>query len=283
MWPFGKKKNDDDVAAEAADRAVDGAAPDRAAEPGADAATDAVAGTAADGGSGAAADSAAAPASAAGADVPAAPENGPFDIADAKPEEFDFSDFAKASVNLGSMLLAIPHEGDIQVEMGPQGPTMLHVVGTAGRITPVAFSAPTSGGLWEKSSREIAEGLEGDGLKVRIEDGPWGPEVVGVRDEMQMRIIGANGPRWMLRMTLAGPTSTSDELAELGRGIMARCFVNRGEHPMPAGQPLPVTLPVQMAEQIRRAYAQQQAKQGQPAQGQPNQDQSAQGDGTQRA
>ena len=102
---------------------------------------------------------------------------------------------------------------------------------------------------------------------MRFEDGPWGDEVVGVRDDMQMRIIGADGPRWMMRLTLSGPTASADELAEIGRGIMARCFVNRGDNPMPAGQPLPVTLPVAMAEQIRQAYAAQQ--QGQQGQAQP--------------
>lgn len=248
MWPFGKKKNDD--TATAADQAAGAAEADQAA---------ATADTAIDAGADAA------PASeqaAAGTALPT--ESGPFDVADAKPEEFDFSDFAKASVNLGSVLLAVPHAGDIQVEMGPQGPTMLHVVTTAGRITPVAFAAPTSGGLWETSSREIAEGLSNDGLQVHLEEGPWGDEVVGVRGDMQMRIIGADGPRWMMRLTLAGPVASADELADIGRGVMARCFVSRGNNPMPAGQPLPVTLPVQMAEQIRQAYAaQQQAQQGQ--------------------
>ena len=238
MWPFGNKKNDDRERDDAA--AADSATVDRGTVN---------------------------PVGEVREDGLQPLEPGPFDIADAKPEEFDFSDFAKASVNLGSVLLAVPHVGDIQVEMGPQGPTMLHVVTTAGRITPVAFAAPTSGGLWGTSGREIAEGLEKDGLEVRFEDGPWGDEVVGVRDDMQMRIIGADGPRWMMRLTLSGPTASADELAEIGRGIMARCFVNRGDNPMPAGQPLPVTLPVAMAEKIRQAYAAQQ--QGQQGQAQP--------------
>lgn len=241
MWPFGKKKNDDTATAADAGQAAHAAEADDTPDTDVAAASDQ------------------APA---GTGLPT--ESGPFDVADANPEEFDFSDFAKASVNLGSVLLAVPHSGDIQVEMGQQGPTMLHVVTTAGRITPVAFAAPTSGGLWETSSREIAEGLSNDGLQVHLEEGPWGDEVVGVRDEMQMRIIGADGPRWMMRLTLSGPVASADELADIGRGVMARCFVSRGNNPMPAGQPLPVTLPVQMAEQIRQAYAaQQQAQQGQ--------------------
>lgn len=247
MWPFGNKSNE-----EVSDGGADGAG---------------AAGNAVDRGT-------VVPAGDQREDGLQPVESGPFDIADATPEEFDFSDFAKASVNLGSVLLAVPHVGDIQVEMGPQGPTMLHVVTTAGRITPVAFAAPTSGGLWETSRKDIAEGLSKDGLEVTAEPGPWGEEVVGTRDEMRMRIIGADGPRWMMRLTLSGPVADSDELAEIGRGIMARCFVNRGDNPMPAGQPLPVTLPVEMAEQIRQAYA---AQQEQAAASNPNQADTGQG------
>lgn len=209
-------------------------------------------------------------------------ETGPFDIDDAKPEQFDFSDFAKASLNLGSLLLPIPHEGDVQVEMGPQGPTMLHIATAYGRITPVAFAAPTSGGQWEQSAAEIKEGLINDGLAAEIEQGPWGTEIVGTAGDMQMRILGTDGKRWMLRMTASGPTQHAEKLAEIARGILARCFVARGDNPMPAGQPLPVTLPAAMAEQIRQAY-QQQVAAAQNNQNNPGQVPGAQGvnpDGT---
>lgn len=205
-----------------------------------------------------------------------AAETGPFDIDDAKPEQFDFSDFAKASLNLGSVLLPIPHEGDVQVEMGPQGPTMLHIATAYGRVTPVAFSAPTSGGQWEASAAEIKEGLGNDGLNATIEEGPWGSEVVGNAGDMQMRILGTDGKRWMLRMTASGPAQHADKLAEIARGILARCFVARGDNPMPAGQPLPVTLPAAMAEQIRQAY-QQQAAAAQNNQNNPGQVSGARG------
>lgn len=264
MWPFGKNKNDADnadaaestVATEMADTeapVVDDAA-ESSAPLGDEEARAPYAVQGVD-----------------GADVDEFPRvtksgGGPFDAEDASPQEFDFSDFAKASVNLGSVLLAIPHEGDIQVEMGPQGPTMLHIATEFGRITPVAFAAPTSGGQWEKSAGEIRTGLENDGLAVDTEDGPWGSEIVAktADGDMEMRIIGADGYRWMLRMTVSGPAEHADKLAHIGRGVMARSFVSRGDNPMPAGQPLPVTLPPAMAEQIRQAYAAQQ--QAQPSQ-----------------
>lgn len=183
---------------------------------------------------------------------------GPFDAVDSPPEEHDFSDFAKATVNLGSILLPIPKIGDIQVEMGPKGPTMLHLVTKLGRITPVAFAAPTSGGQWDASVSEIATGLSNDGLKVSIVEGPWGREIHGTRDGVAMAVIGVDGPRWMLRMTMSGPEGSMDELLTVGREVIARTFVNRDDSPVPAGQTLPVTLPAQMAQQIREAYEQRQ-------------------------
>ncbi|OFL09835.1 DUF3710 domain-containing protein [Corynebacterium sp. HMSC063F04] len=243
MWPFGKKNQPEEPAAEAEAVTTESAAP----------ASEEAAATLHDDASEVAAEN--------------APANGPFDINSASPTQFDFSDFAKASLNLGSMLLPIPHVGDIQVEMGPTGPTMLHVATEHGRVTPVAFAAPTSGGLWEESAQEIKDGLESDGLDVHVEQGPWGSEVVGRTSDMEMRIIGADGPRWMLRMTASGPADRAEKLADLARGLLARSFVSRGENPMPAGQPLPVTLPSQMAEQIRQAY-QQQAQAAQ-AEGEP--------------
>lgn len=245
MWPFGKKTQNSEEAnaqAEATSTASESAGADQAA------------------------------ASTQGAPQASAQDTqagGPFDIGAAKPTEFDFSDFAKASLNLGSMLLPIPHEGDIQVEMGPDGPTMLHVATQYGRVTPVAFAAPTSGGLWEESAEEIKNGLESDGLDIHLEQGPWGSEVVGTTADMELRIIGFDGPRWMLRMTASGPAGSAEELANLARGVMARSFVSRGDNPMPAGQPLPVTLPAAMAEQIRAAY-QQQTQQAQAAQAEGN-------------
>ncbi len=242
MWPFGKKKQDQ---------------PEASAEPSAvsEVTEDTVAGTDSVAQSNSANDDAA---NVAATNI----VGGPFDAAEADPDTFDFSDFAKASVNLGSILLPVPQEADIQVEMGPQGPTMLHLATQYGRLTPVAFAAPTSGGQWQASVSDISDGLESDGLTVSVESGPWGEEIVATGNDMAMRIIGAEGPRWMFRITASGPAEHSEKLSELARGVVERVFVARGEQPMPAGQPLPVTLPSAMAEQIRQAYAQHQQNQG---------------------
>lgn len=202
---------------------------------------------------------------------------GPFDGDSVEIEDFDFTDFSDVTLNLGSMRIPMPKGTQVQVEMGDEGPKMVHIVTPSGRFTPVAFAAPRTGGLWEESAAEIAEGMRSEGMPVRFEQGPWGKEIVGTGTNGVIRIIGVEGPRWLFRVTLAAPTGREDAMAQLGRETIARSFVYRGEDPVLAGNSLPVTLPEQLALQVQQAVAaraaQQQGQQVQgsaPAPGNPN-------------
>lgn len=186
---------------------------------------------------------------------------GPFDAGSVNIQDFDFSDFSKGVLDLGSIQVPLPQNSEVQVEMGEQGPRMLHVVTQFGRITPVAFAAPTSAGQWREATKEIAEGMRRDGLTVHVEKGPWGREVVGEANDRKIRIAGVDGPRWMLRMTMISPSDRADDMRDLGREVIARTFVNRGDAPILAGSPLPVALPKQLAEQVQQAMAQRAAQQ----------------------
>ncbi|AZA09131.1 DUF3710 domain-containing protein [Corynebacterium pseudopelargi] len=206
---------------------------------------------------------------------------GPYDAQEHDFQSFDFSDFSHAALNLGSMIITLPHDSQVQVEMGERGPKMLHILTEHGRFTPVAFAAPVSGGQWRKLAKDTAESMRADGLRVVTEYGPFGREVVGRLDAEQsniVRVIGVDGPRWMLRFTIASPEASADQAAELAREVIARSFVNRGDTPILAGESLPVALPAPLAEQVqeemqRRQQAQQQQAQQQQAQQQPQQPQ----------
>ena len=205
---------------------------------------------------------------------PVGGSTGPFDGDNVDIEDFDFSDFSDVTLNLGSIRVPLPKESQVQVEMGEQGPKMVHVVTRYGRITPVAFAAPRTGGLWEESSEEIIAGMRAEGMPVEIQQGPWGQEIVGTGTNGVIRIIGVEGPRWLYRVTLAAPTGSEDQLAEIGRETVARSFVYRGEDPILAGNSLQVVLPAQLAQQVQAA-AEAKARQGQasaqaPAEGNPN-------------
>lgn len=188
-------------------------------------------------------------------------QTGPFDGDSVDIETFDFSDFSIGILDLGSLRIPLPKESQVQVEMGEQGPRMLHIVTKVGRITPVAFAAPRKPGQWAESVEEIREGMSRDGLTVTTEPGPWGAEVVGKNDNGQVRVIGADGPRWMLRMTLAAPAGMEADLAEMTREVAARTFVYRGEDPILAGNALPVIMPEQLVEQVKQAMDQRQQEQ----------------------
>lgn len=158
-------------------------------------------------------------------------------------------------------------------DAGDDRPDPIHdaVTGTTGvtphgRITPVAFAGRTSAGQWREATREIADGMRKDGLTVRVEQGPWGREVVGEANDRLIRIAGVDGPRWMLRMTMISPADRADAMRELGHEVIARTFVNRGDAPILAGSPLPVALPQQFADQIQQAMAKRAQQQKQNAQ-----------------
>lgn len=193
-------------------------------------------------------------------------EAGPFDGDVVDIADFDFSDFSVGILDLGSMKIALPKGSQVQVEMGENGPKMLHIVTKVGRITPVAFAAPRSSGQWASAAGELVQGIERDGLQTHIEEGPWGSEIVGKNPNGTIRIIGVEGPRWLLRMTLAAPLGMEDDLADLARDVMARTFVYRGDTPILAGNSLPVTMPQQLVEQVRQAMEQRQAQAEQEAQ-----------------
>lgn len=197
----------------------------------------------------------------------AAGETGPFDGDTVDINEFDFGDFSAGILDLGSVKIAIPKDSQVQVEMGEKGPKMLHLVTHYGRMTPIAFAAPSSAGQWDEAAEEIAATMKQSGADVSFEHGPWGREVVSEHNQATTRVIGAEKPRWMLRVTLAGPADRAEKLAELAREVIARTFVYRGQQPILAGNSLPVTMPASLMQQVQQAMQQRQAQSQQQSPG----------------
>lgn len=256
LWPFGKKNKDEQMEA-AAPSAENPAGSSTDKEPAAAASAPETAAKSADA---AEANASAGPAGAVHAVEHDAinGDMGPFDGDSVDISQFNFEDFSVGLLDLGSVRIPLPKGSQVQVEMGETGPRMLHILTPHGRMTPVAFAAPRTSGQWAESAADILNGLESDGFSARLEDGPWGSEIVGSNDKGGIRIIGVEGPRWMYRLTLAAPAGKEAELAQLGREVVARTFVYRGEDPILAGNPLPVVLPQQLAEQVQQALQQRQ-------------------------
>lgn len=194
--------------------------------------------------------------------------DGPYDI-----EDFDDAEQAAlARIDLGSVLIPIPETGQLQVELTEIGvPSTVWVVTPSGRFTIGAYAAPKSGGLWREVAGELADALRKDAAtgSVRIEDGPWGREVLGTTNN-PVRFIGVDGYRWMIRCVVNGAPETIDAVTDQARNALADTVVRRGDTPMPVRTPLPIQLPEPMAAQLRAAAEQQAAAaQGAPAQQEP--------------
>jgi uncharacterized protein DUF3710 len=157
-------------------------------------------------------------------------------------------------LDLGSVRLPVPEGAQLQVEMDTSGSVKaVHVVTPVGQLTVTAYAAPRTGGLWHEVSTELAEQLRKDGATVRSTRGEWGLEVLAALGEMQLRFVGVDGPRWMLRGVVAGPPerleNSTAALYELVRGTV----VVRGTQPMPVRTPLPIELPPAIAQHIQQA------------------------------
>ncbi|WP_083905472.1 DUF3710 domain-containing protein [Nocardia transvalensis] len=199
---------------------------------------------------------------------------GPYDYEDVA-ELLD--NVADQRLDLGSVILPVPDGGQLQVEMTPDGtPQAVHLVTPHGRLTVAAYAAPKSPGQWRSVVNDLRDSLRADGAQVSTQTGPWGRELHAVTQGADLRFIGVDGYRWMLRLVAAGASGAVDEgqpLVEAARAIVAETVVRRGEEPLPVREPLPVVLPQELADQLTAAHeqqvqAQQQALAAQAAQAQ---------------
>ncbi|MBY6366328.1 DUF3710 domain-containing protein [Rhodococcoides corynebacterioides] len=196
------------------------------------------------------------------ADGTADPDSGPWSIEDREGER---EEIAQGRLDLGSVLLPLPAGGQLQVEMTQQGtPQAVHIVTQHGRITVAAFAAPKSPGQWREVATELADTLRRDNASVSVESGPFGREVVGLTAGGELRFIGVDGYRWMIRGVATGPAGSvgaDSPLVQQARAVVAGTIVDRGSDPHPVRTPLPVTLPQALAQQLAAAQQQQAAQQ----------------------
>jgi hypothetical protein len=187
-----------------------------------------------------------------GSDEPAA--TGPWDLDDA-PEGGELLD-------LGSLKIPVVEGVEIRVQAGPDGAIQqIILVHGESALQLAVFAAPRTEAIWDEARADIKSSLFNDGVAVEEEDGEYGAELrarvrtpEGVND---LRFVGIDGPRWMIRAIYQGPAAVDPPTAA---GPLAECLrnvvVDRGREAMPALEALPLRLPKDVAEQ---AQAQQEA------------------------
>ncbi|MBO0840534.1 MAG: DUF3710 domain-containing protein [Sciscionella sp.] len=193
---------------------------------------------------------------------------GPFDEADAPDDDV-------ARLDIGCLRIPVPNGTQLHMELDPTGPVRaVHMITPLGQLQVSAYAAPKSSGLWADMSIELAEHLRSQGAQVSRQQGPWGKELSASVNDVALRFVGVDGPRWMLRGQVAGPHAHAPESRELLYHVVRGTVVVRGEQAMPVGTPLPIEPPAEVVEQIKQAQqaqAQQQAAAQQLAQQQGQQ------------
>ena len=167
--------------------------------------------------------------------VPAAPEVGPFDI-DSVPDGLITGDW----VDLGSMMLAPAPGKELRLQVDEKSGQIAAVMLTAedGAMELRAFAAPRNGDLWTESLPMLREDVQQRGGATADLEGPWGTELItqmkvklpdGQPAVQQTRIIGVNGPRWMLRATMMGRPAMEPTAGKEWEKLLERVVVRRGE------------------------------------------------------
>jgi hypothetical protein len=171
---------------------------------------------------------------------------GPYDISEVDDEV--------ERLDLGSLHIPAVAEVEVRVQADPQG-VIQQVVLVHGdsALQLGVFAAPRSEGIWDEVREEIRQSLLRDGASAQEIAGEYGTELhAQVRTPdgpTNLRFVGVDGPRWMVRGVFQGPVATdpasSGPLAECLEGLV----VDRGQEAKPVREPLPLRLPREIADQ----------------------------------
>lgn len=186
---------------------------------------------------------------------PDATESGPSGAAGGGP--FDAEELAEDGVeriDLGSLLVrpVADRELRLQVDEASGRVQSVMLAGPDGVCELRAFAAARGGDLWSEVRPQIAADMARRGGTATEREGPFGTELhcrVTVRRDgggtgtQVSRVIGVNGPRWMLRATLLGRPASEPESAADWERLITEVAVRRGTQAMAPGEPLPLALP----------------------------------------
>ena len=172
--------------------------------------------------------------------------DGPFDSEELPPEG------EVARVDLGSLLITPEPNRELRLQVDEASGVVQSVViaGPDGALELRAFAAPRNGDLWSEARPKIAAEVAQAGGTATEREGPWGTELiceVGQRKggTQVSRVVGINGPRWMLRCSLLGAAASRPDDAKDWEESIRRVAVHRGAHALPVGEGLPVVMPPQ--------------------------------------
>ena len=175
---------------------------------------------------------------------------GPYDVSEVDPAILEAED----RIDLGALVITgLPGmELRLQVDEQTNEVQAVLLVLEDSELELRAFAAPRTSGIWADVRREIAAEATRMGGTASEAEGPFGTElvlVVPVQDpdgqifSQTSRVIGVNGPRWLLRGTVLGRAAVEPEAAPPMEESLRNVIVVRGNEPMAPREALALRLP----------------------------------------
>jgi hypothetical protein len=184
------------------------------------------------------------------------PEGGPWDAEEPFP--------ALERVDLGSLLVPIGPEHEIQLVMAEQHGAWVTVRHQDSEVQIQAFAASRRGALWDDVRAEIAAEVQGAGGRSQESDGDFGIELIAqvpaepgqpAAGFRLVRFVGVDGPRWFVRGLFTGPAAERGEQAGPLEEVFRDVVVVRGEHPVPPREILELRLPPEARQALEEQAA----------------------------
>jgi hypothetical protein len=184
------------------------------------------------------------------------PEGGPWDAEEPFP--------ALERVDLGSLLVPIGPEHEIQLVMAEQHGAWVTVRYQDSEVQIQAFAASRRGALWDDVRAEIAAEVQGAGGRSQESDGDFGIELIAqvpaepgqpAAGFRLVRFVGVDGPRWFVRGLFTGPAAERGEQAGPLEDVFRDVVVVRGEHPVPPREILELRLPPEARQALEEQAA----------------------------
>jgi len=159
-----------------------------------------------------------------------------------------------AYVDLGALRVRMRQGVELRINTDPTSGAVLAVVFATpeGSVELRVFAAPRSGGVWDGVRTEIADQFAKRGGTTREREGAYGVELMaalpvtrpdGRAGAQPSRILGIEGPRWLLRATFLGRPAVDPDADGVLQSALRDVVVVRGTEPMAPREPLVLRLP----------------------------------------
>jgi len=182
-------------------------------------------------------------------------QGAPDEVAPARRGPYDSSEAPSGvhRLDLGSLQIPAVDGVEVRVQANPDGAIQQVVLVHGDSALQLGvFAAPRTEAIWDEVREEIRQSLHRDGVTAEETEGDRGVELrarvqapEGVTD---LRFVGVDGPRWMVRGVFQGRAAVDPVAA----GPLADCLdglvVDRGPEAKPVREPLPLQLPREVAQ-----------------------------------